>query len=64
MNITDIRKLRKLYAEEKYIFTSLSGESRDGQNDSAYIKMKPKGWQLIADEQNDNNFDSIWYKIK
>jgi hypothetical protein len=61
MSEADKNKLMELYANDAEVMC-LSGESEDGSNDSAYAKAERDGWTLLADEQNYENYDSVFYK--
>lgn len=65
MNADDRNKLAELYAKGTYDFVALSGgDEEDGAEDSKMKSYLRKGWKLLADEQNDDSYDSVLYKKK
>jgi len=64
MDEKDVEKLMGLYASGQYDFVCLGGESRAGDDDTKMEQMSAKGWRLLADEQNEESYDSVLYKKK
>lgn len=64
MGEKDVDRLMGFYASGQYEFTVIGGESRAGDDDSKLEQMRSKGWQVFADEQNEDNYDCVLYKKK